>query len=195
MKTRFPAAVLALLLAGVMGAGDAPFRTETHPFKQWQWSMQVPAAYDNMTSASPNDRKTMFGFASAAREDGTHAMVQVSLVDITGLRGASDSLPQFADQMINGVARNREQFQKTASNTEIDGWKAIRYEWSGVGRIPDATGRLGRPVPMRGVMLVGVSGNVAIALHTQDLEAHAEETLKTGEESLRTFRVVGVRRP
>jgi len=194
MMTRFTAAVLALLVAGGTRGGDAPFRTETHPFKQWQWTMQVPAAYDTMTSASPNDRMTMFGFASAAREDGTHAMVQVSLIDITGLPGAADSLPRFAEQMIAGVARNREQFQKTASTTEIDGWKAIRYAWSGIGRIPDQTGRLGQPVALRGVMLVGISGNVAIALHTQDLEAHAAQTLKVGEESLRTF-TVGVRRP
>jgi len=54
--------------------------------------------------------------------------------------------------------------------------------------VPAADGAPVR-VRARGVMLVGVHEGVAFMLHTQDIDAHADETLPLNEKVLGTFRI------
>jgi hypothetical protein len=114
-------------------------------------------------------------------------MVQVTLIDVRGTSETPEFRRKVAEMMIAGVARRREEWQVHVSEAKVGDIPVVRYAWRGV-TIPASDGASGR-VMARGVMLVGVKDELAFALHTQDVDAHAAETLSVNETAIATFRL------
>lgn len=168
---------LLLLFVAAVAAADEPTRTVTLTFEGRTFTLEVPASYTQEQTGDLGGMMKTWGFATEAREDGTRAMVQVSIV-----KGAVP-LDGFASAMLAGVERRRSEWKVERTDIEIGGAKATRHAWSGIADLR------GVPTPLRGVMLHVVVGGFAISLHTQDLEQYAKETLPRGEAALRTFRI------
>lgn len=131
-----------------------------------------------------------FAFATDPRPDGTHGLIQLSLFDLTQI-GSTErpTLDHFTRSMVDGVRRRRSQWKEAESSVEVAGVPARRVEWSGSNapspeRPPSQT-----PSMMRGVMIVGIGGALAFALHTQDAEPFAAATVPKGEQALMTFAI------
>jgi hypothetical protein len=175
------ALVLAIVAAGAESGESRPERE----FRGRVWSLELPASYSEHSSATPASDVFMIGFAPAMRDDGTRALIQVTLVEMPLNMDPAKFIKMLREQLIAGVQRRRENFQVKASESTVGDVAVTRYEWSGVV-IPAADGAA-RSVPARGVMLIGVHEGVGFALHAQDIDEHADATLSESEPSMRTF--------
>ena len=170
--------VLALLMTSA-------YAETPRQFAGRQWSIDVPAGY-TAADARPDETMITTAFTPAPRADGTRPLVQVTLIDLRRSSGSPELVAKFAEAMIAGVQRRREEWQVEKTTDRVGSLGVTRYAWSGV-TIPAADGAAQR-VKARGVMLVGVDGGVGFVLHTQDVDVHAMETLPPNEKVLRTFR-------
>jgi hypothetical protein len=169
---------MILLAASVSAGPQTVTQFEGHTFR-----LQVPEDYSVKSDASPGPGVRTFGFATEPRSDGTRGMIQVTLIDLKKSGAPPVTLDALGTAMIEGVRRRRTQWITKESATEIAGVPGKRIEWSGEAEL--APGR--PPVGMRGVMLVGIKGDVAFALHTQDLSAFASGALPICEKALNSF--------
>ena len=178
--------IAALLTAALAIAAAPPLAAERsgHEFGGHKFSLDLPAGYVLDADANPRPGLKTFGFATAVRDDGTHGMIQVSLLDFSSAApGETVTLQKFAATMIGGVHGRRTHWEQTESDVQVDGVRGKRYEWAGSTEIG-----FGRPpVNMRGVMLVGVKKNLGFSLNTQDVVAFAGTTLPLCEQALQTF--------
>lgn len=176
---------LASLLLCLTVLAEAPV-AKSRAFAGYEWMMQVPVEFteEKVTRA---DRTDIVGYTAAPRADGTRPLLQVSAVDFANLPGEapSDFIEEFAKAMIGGIEERRTNWKVQRSDVEVGGRRMIRFEWSGVS-VPAADGA-SVAAPMRGIMLVGMDGNIGFMLGTQDTEEHAERVLPQNERALRTF--------
>lgn len=147
------------------------------------WSIDLPEGYREVVPRVRPETLVGAAFASTPRADGTRAMLLVTLLDVRD-RQSPDLLQRFGKEMIEGVARRRENWTVQTTETKIGDAPAIRYEWSGEAQLPNAGGI----AEMKGVMICGIDGGIAFSLHTQDFVEHAQ-SLEAGEKALRTFRI------
>ena len=89
--------------------------------------------------------------------------------------------------MVDGVRRRRSRWKETETSVEVDGAPARRVEWSGSNEQSLERSPSQAPALMRGVMIIGIRGDLAFALHTQDVEPVAATTVPRGEQALMTF--------
>ncbi|HYC88678.1 MAG TPA: hypothetical protein VEO54_05670 [Thermoanaerobaculia bacterium] len=149
------------------------------------WSIQVPEGYTETTT--PSDERTFIvAYAPAPRPDGTRPMILVTLADVRGMSDTPESRQKIAEATIAGVQRRRDEWQVEKSDAKVGDMPVVRYAWSGV-TIPASDGAAAR-LRARGVMLVGVDRGVAFVLHTQDVDAHAGESIPALERLMATFR-------
>jgi hypothetical protein len=183
-RLRFSVVVAGLLSAAVaLGAS----RKVTQDFGGRSWALEVPEAYQAQPVApSPAKGVLVFSFATPPRPDGSRAVVTISLMDLGVFeKGKLVAVPLavFADRMIRGVERRREQWKVRETDSEVGPLKVKRYYWTGVA--PDtSTARA-----LAGVVYVGIDGKIGFSLYTQDREEHAREALLAGERMLKTFRL------
>jgi hypothetical protein len=170
-------AILAAVATGVVKRGT---------FSGRAWSIEVPAEYVNEPSATPDGRTKIVAFTPDPRDDGTRPLVQLTLRDLSDLP-KPPPLEAFAAALIESVQRRREEWAVEKTKVDVSGRAMVRYAWSGVA-IPAPDGAAER-VRARGVMLVGIDGRVGFALSTQDVDAHAADSLPRCERALRTFRI------
>ena len=177
---------LVCLLTGLVTASDgvAGAQRSSHAFAGHSFSLQLPPGYLLEAEQSPRPEFKTFAFSPNSRSDGTRALVQVSLFDLSlAPAGETVSLERFAAVMINGVRQRRNGWEQTEGDVEIDGVRAKRIEWTG-----STEPGFGRPtVHMRGVMIAGIKKDLGFSLHTQDFVAFAETALPLGEQALQTF--------
>jgi len=129
-----------------------------------------------------------FGFATDPRADGTRGLIQVTLVDVDKVStGPPPTLDEFAAPMIGGVRQRRSHWEQTASSVVIDGVHAKRIKWSGTNEPSPERPSQQAVSAMHGVMVVGIKGTVAFALHAQDVEPFGAASLPVSEEALMTF--------
>ena len=182
--------LIAALLTAALAIAAAPqlaAERSGHEFGGHKFSLDLPAGYTLDADASPGKGLKNLGFTTPARDDGTHGMIQVSLMDFNSFApGETVTLEKFATAMIDGVHRRRTRWEQTESDVQVDGVRAKRYEWA--GSTEPGFGR--PPTNMRGVMLVGVKKNLGFSLHTQDFVAFADTTLPLCEHALQTFTVI-----
>ena len=150
-------------------------------------ALEVPEAYQAQPVApAPAKGVLVFSFATPPRPDGSRAVVTISLMDLAAFEGgklAAVPLAVFADRMIRGVERRREQWKVRETDSEIGPLKVKRYYWTGMAA-DTSTAR-----SMAGVVYVGIDGKIGFSLYTQDREEHAREALLAGERMLKTFRL------
>jgi hypothetical protein len=184
--SRISRPIAALLTVALAIATALPLTAARsgHEFGAHKFSLDLPSGYTLDADADPGRGLRVFGFATPARDDGTHGMIQVSLVDFSTMApGETATLEKFATAMIDGVHRRRTHWEQTESDVQVDGVRGKRYEWAGSTELG-----FGRPpTNMRGVMLVGVKKNLGFSLHTQDFVAFAPTTLPLCEQALQTF--------
>ena len=167
----------------LLASGGSP---ATGTFAGRDWSIDVPAGY-HRSSARPNDKMSTTAFTPEPRADGTRPMVQVTLIDVRGTSDTPELRRKTAEAMIAGVQRRREEWQVQTSEAKVGDIPVVRYAWRGV-TVPASDGASVR-VMARGVMLVGVEDGLVFALHAQDVDAHAAETLPAHETAMATFRL------
>ena len=184
--TVFAMARTALVFAALSAALLVSADVKKHTFAGREWSLDVPRAYVQASTAQPDPSTSVTVFAPNARLDGTRPMIQVLLKNVPK-DGGADFLTKFGEQMIDTVRRRREEWKVERSVVKVGTRTLTRFAWRGV-TIPAKDGAQAR-FPARGVMLVGVDGGVAFMLHTQDSETFAAETLAASEPALRTFRI------
>jgi len=172
------------------GSVSAPAGTQTtQRFGPHAFTMTLPGGYKLQRIADPNPATRMFAFATEARADGTQGLIQVSLFDLGQLEPAAPvDLAVLAHKMIGGVQALRSSWNASESDEELLGVKVKRIEWSGIATPPRGSPVDG-PRAMRGVMIVGIRGQLAFQLHTQDFDPLTTETLPLGERALRSFEV------
>jgi hypothetical protein len=184
--SRISRPIAALLTVALAIATALPLAAERsgHEFGAHKFTLDLPSGYTLDADANPRPGFGTFGFATPARDDGTHGMIQVSLMDFSSFApGETVTLEKFATAMIDGVHRRRTHWEQTESEVQVDGVRGKRYEWAGSTELG-----FGRPpTNMRGVMLVGVKKNLGFSLHTQDFVAFAPTTLPLCEQALQTF--------
>lgn len=178
---------LMVLLGAATSSGPVP-RTQLQ-FAGRQFSIELPPAYQFQAQASPSPVMKTYAFTAAAHADGTHGLIQVSLVDLRAMpRGEPEmSLAAFAAGMIDGVRRRRAQWQETQQVVTVAGVSATQIQWSGSnGPSPEFAGQ-NVPALMHGTMLVGIKDHIGFVLHTQDLDTYWPKSGPRGERALRTF--------
>jgi hypothetical protein len=185
MRRRILLCLLVVLASTAVAR--AAGRKVTQQFGGRIWALEVPDAYQaTPVPPPPAPGVIVFSFATSPRLDGSRAVVTISLMDLGAFEGgklAGVPLGVFADRMIKGIERRHEKWKVRESDSEIGPVKVKRYYWNGVA--PDAAG----PRGMRGVVYVGIDGNVGFYLHTQERDEHAEEGLLASERTLKTFRL------
>ena len=156
----------------------------SHDFEGHTFSLDLPPGYVLQADQSPRQGFKTVGFSTDPRQDGTRGMIQVSLIDLSGVPpGEKVTLERFAEAMITGVSARRSRWEQKDSDVKIAGVPGKRIEWTG-----SVEPGFGRPaVIMRGVMIVGVQNNVGFSLHTQDGTGFADTTLPLCEQALQTF--------
>jgi len=131
-----------------------------------------------------------FAFATDLRPDGTRGLIQLSLFDLTQIGSAErPTLDHLTRSMVDGVRRRRSQWKEVESSVEVAGVPARRVEWSGSNEPSPERPPSQTPSMMRGVMIVGIGGVLAFAIHTQDAEPFAAATVPKGEQALMTFAI------
>ncbi len=175
-------AILLLLVASTLSAD-----VKKHTFAGREWSIDVPPTYVHEQVAPRDPITSLITYMPNRRLDGTFPMIDVLLTAEVPKEGAREWMTKFGDDMINTVRRRREQWQVERTEVKVGRLTMVRYAWSGVA-IPAKNGAQGR-IPMRGVMLVGIDGRIAIMMHAQDSTTFANETLPASEAAMRTFRI------
>lgn len=175
-------ALLFLLAASALSAG-----VKKHTFAGREWSIDVPPAYVHEQIAPRDPISSRVSYMPNRRLDGTFPMIDVLLTAEVPKDGAREWMMKFGDDMINAVRRRREQWLVERTEVKVGGLTMLRYAWTGVA-IPAKDGAQGR-IPMRGVMLVGIDGRIAVMMHAQDSATFAEQTLPVSEAAMRTFRI------
>jgi len=143
------------------------------------FSIRPPAGYSTMVL--PNAPTGLFAkvWKGGVRSDESLPIIQLNILsppvtasipDVeTGLRKSMDS-----------IKRNRNNWTESqVTRGTIQGTEFVRQSWAGIEK------RFG--AEMRGVMYVTMLDSKVIQLSTQDLEPHAEETIKLAESAIRTF--------
>ncbi|HKY23405.1 MAG TPA: hypothetical protein VJM31_19465, partial [Vicinamibacterales bacterium] len=69
------------------------------------------------------------------------------------------------------------------------GITARRIEWSGSNEPSPERPRKQPPTMMRGIMIVGINGDLGLVLHVQDVEPAAISTVPVAEQALQTFTI------
>jgi hypothetical protein len=181
------ATVLFLVLNRWASAENA-----TGAFWKYSFALDLPAGYALEKEASPGPALKAFGFATAPRRDGTRGLVQVTLLNLGEVAGGPGvTLESFAEQMIGGVKRRRSNWKATNTDVTIAGMRAIRIAWSGTAEA--SAGAAASGIPARGVMIVGIRGDLGFSLHTQDVEPWSASELPKCEKALLTFRLADSR--
>lgn len=183
MRTAFvPTLLLSLSSAPLTG------QATTHAFGGDTFSLRLPAGYQLMGQRRAGPGMIAFGFATDQRTDGTRGLIQVTLVDLDSVpAGAPPTLDELATSMIGGVRQRRDHWEQADSSVDVAGVHAKRITWSGTNE-PSPERPSGQAVSaMHGVMLVGIKGTVAFALHAQDVEPFAVTSLPASEKALMTF--------
>jgi hypothetical protein len=178
-------------LALTLCLASAPAHAATltsQEFAGQTFTMELPEGYSLLAAASPEASARTFGFATEVRPDGTRGMIQVTLIahDQTELAGRVD-ITKIATAMIGGVRARRTQWTSTEKDEELGGVAVRRIEWSSVSPVPIERDGRPVPVPMSGIMIVGMKGPLVFALHTQDVEPFARQAHPVAERAMRTF--------
>ena len=155
------------------------------------YSISLPLGIQLLGQATPSPVMKIYGFGSAARADGTHSLIQVTLVDLkAGADGKPEpALAQFAAAMLGGVRARRADWRQSQNSLTVAGVPASRIQWSGSnGPSPE------RPADqassgMHGTLIVGIKDHVGFVLHTQDMDTYWPMTGPQGERALLSFTV------
>ena len=178
----FVSALVAL--GSARGAGQ----TVTYSFNAHTISLTLPPDYLFQGEASPTPGVKTIAFTTEPRSDGSRGLIQVSLVDLRQLGDAQrPSLEHFTRSVVDGVRQRRSQWKEAETLVEVGGVRARRVEWSGSNEPSPERPPSQAPSMMRGVMIVGITGDLAFALHTQDVEPFAAATVPKSEQALMTF--------
>lgn len=150
-----------------------------------QYTLRVPKGYERQqVDANVPPGMKVWGWASAARKDGTKASITMNLMAIPAARAnqiKSMSLEQLADRMIGGLKRQRTNWkQERAETGAVNGIKFARIRWAGT-----EPNRLG---DMRGVVYVSFDGDNLLQLASQDPVAYTAKTLPLAEASILTLK-------
>jgi|SRR6267378_651374 len=176
-----------LAFVGAQGPGQ----TVTYSLNTHTFSFELPPDYRLQGEASPMPGLKTFAFTSEPRPDGSRTLIQVSLVDLTQIGSVQrPTLDHFTQSMVDGVRRRRSQWKEAESLVDVHGIRARRVEWSGSNEPSPERPTSQAPSMMRGVMIVGIEGDLAFALNTQDAEPFAAATLSISEHALMTFTIV-----
>jgi hypothetical protein len=149
------------------------------------FTIDLPSGYQEIIGPQSPDF-AMVGFVGPQRQDGTRGLIQITFASLSKLREKTgiSSVEEFGSFMISGVKRRRQQWKVEVTDRQFGNMAVKRYSWSGVVFHQDKGDQ------MFGVMYVGIKGNTAFSLHTQDLEQHANQAIPRGEQSMQTFRLV-----
>ncbi len=178
----FVSALVAL--SSARGAGQ----TVTYSFNAHTISLKLPPAYRFQGAASPTPGVKTIAFTTEPRPDGSRGLIQVSLVDLQQVGAAQrPTLEHFTHSIVDGVRQRRSQWKEAETLVEVGGVRARRVEWSGSNEPSPERPPSQAPSMMRGVMIVGITGDLAFALHTQDVEPFAAATVPKSEQALMTF--------
>ncbi len=178
--------LLFLLLAtrSATLAGQATIQT----FGNDTFTLSLPAGYQLLGQSSPGSGLRVFAYATAQRANGTRSLIQVSLIDLDqAAPGSPPTVDEVAAAMIGGVRQRREQWEQTESAVEVAAVPAKRIAWSGTNA-PSPERPSQQPASaMHGAMIVGIKGNIAFTLHTQDVDPFALTTVPECEQALMGF--------
>jgi len=178
----FVSALVAL--SSARGAGQ----TVTYSFNAHTVSLTLPPDYRFQGEASPTPGVKTIAFTTEPRPDGSRGLIQVSLVDLQQVGAAQrPTLEHFTHSIVDGVRQRRSQWKEAETLVEVGGVRARRVEWSGSNEPSPERPPSQAPSMMRGVMIVGITGDLAFALHTQDVEPFAAATVPKSEQALMTF--------
>jgi len=178
----FVSALVAL--GSARGAGQ----TVTYSFNAHTISLTLPPDYRFQGEASPTPAVKTIAFTTEPRPDGSRGLIQVSLVDLQQVGAAQrPTLEHFTHSIVDGVRQRRSQWKEAETLVEVGGVRARRVEWSGSNEPSPERPPSQAPSMMRGVMIVGITGDLAFALHTQDVEPFAAATVPKSEQALMTF--------
>ena len=178
----FVSALVAL--GSARGAGQ----TVTYSFNAHTISLTLPPDYRFQGEASPTPGVKTIAFTTEPRPDGSRGLIQVSLVDLQQVGAAQrPTLEHFTHSIVDGVRQRRSQWKEAETLVEVGGVRARRVEWSGSNEPSPERPPSQAPSMMRGVMIVGITGDLAFALHTQDVEPFAAATVPKSEQALMTF--------
>jgi hypothetical protein len=180
--------ILTVLLAWWLGPARAQTIRET--FAGHLVTFEAPEGYRALPRQSPNQAVLLLGYDQARRGDCVSAALTFTLVDLSETAGGDTlSLEGFAASMLGAIQSRHSNWTVTDSTAEVVGISAIRYHWSGVSVPPPRSPCKESSIPMRGVMIVGITDGLAFALQARDREASAAGTITTGEAVSRTLRI------
>jgi len=175
-----------LAFVGAQAAGQ----TVTYSLNAHTFSLELPPDYRLQGEASPMPGFKTLAFTTEPRPDGSRGLIQLSVFDLTQIESSRPTLDHFTRSMVDGVRRRRSQWKEAETVVDVHGIRARRVEWSGSNEPSPERPASQAPAMMRGVMIVGIEGDLAFALHTQDAEPFADATLAKSEHALMTFTIV-----
>lgn len=183
MRSRSLLALTATLLTALAVWAEPTIRT----FADRDWAIELPAGFSHEKTTKPNNESLSVAFFPDARPDKTKPIVQVTFYNAADGGASPKFETAFAESMLRGVKKNRTDWKLETTKVRLGELTVTRFAWSGAvsGKVNGAT----VTVPARGIMLVGADRGLGFALHVQDVEKYAAQTLPAGEKALRSFRL------
>ena len=182
----------ALLLVTVAGSQTGE---TSMAFAGRTCTLRVPSGYspagDLAATVTPGATIKAFAFTTPQRSDGTTSVIQVSLLDLGAIAAAAKEpapgLAKFASAAIEGIHRLRGDWKQMERALTVAGVPATRFDWSGTITPPPGRSPSTAPVPMHGLMIVGIKDGMGFVLHTQDFDTYWQQMHEAAEASLMTF--------
>ena len=144
-----------------------------------EYRIRTPKSYKRIELKEAPKGSEVGIWGGLQRDDGTAPVIQVTVIEMP----ENERIAKLDDLMVAALKdlkpRRTSWTQSDFRLGKIAGIRFLRADWRGVAANSDRT--------LRGIVLVGLHGNRAIVLRTQEVEPHHEQGLALSLNSLLTF--------
>lgn len=145
------------------------------------YSIQPPVGYTPTKLEGAPAGTEMSAWAGAVRQDGTRAMLMISVADVSAAQPSEQDLDKFLSAVLGSLKKLRLDWKQTKTDSgRMNGFAYLRVGWSGAHAESKAK--------MQGWVVVMRDGDKFIAIASQDIVPYAEQTLPLAQAAASTFK-------
>lgn len=143
------------------------------------YRLRTPKDYKRLELKAAPKGTEVAVWGGPQRDDGTTSVIQINVVQMPENERIS-KLEDLMETVLKDLRSRRTSWKQSDYRLgKIDGISFLRADWVGMAANSDRK--------LRGIVLVGLHDNCAIALKTQDVEPYHEQGLAISLNSLLTF--------
>ena len=143
------------------------------------YRLRTPKDYKRLELKAAPKGTEVAVWGGPQRDDGTTSVIQINVVQMPE-NERNSKLEDLMETVLKDIRSRRTGWKQSDFRLgKIDGISFLRADWVGMAANSDRK--------LRGIVLVGLHDNRAIALKTQEVEPHHEQGLAISLNSLLTF--------